>query len=144
MGETMNIVGGYLYDASGNLIGPGFTDISFTEDLESTPNYISSLGFPMSANAEFETTADINIPLFEKLCGIDLAHGHDMTASLSFREPYQVQVKRHKKRRINKKWAKRYGYITKYRDVHIENVHIEDEAENSFNIIGEKINYIIH
>ena len=140
----MNIVGGYFYDASGNLIGPGFTDISFTEDLEATPDFISNLGFSMSANAEFEMTADIDIPLFEKLYGVDLAHGHDTTASLSFREPYQVQARRHKKCRINKKWAKRYGYITKYRDVQIENVHIEDESDNSFNIIGEKINYIIH
>lgn len=140
----MNIVGGYFYDASGNLIGPGFTDISFTEDLEATPDYISNLNFPMSANAEFEMTADIDIPLFEKLCGVDLAHGRDMTASLSFREPYQVQARRHKKRRINKKWAKRYGYITKYRDVQIENAHIEDRSENSFNIVGEKLKYIVH
>lgn len=140
----MNIVGGYFYDASGNLIGPGFTDISFTEDLEATPNYISSLGFQISTSTEFEMTADVDIPLFGKLCGIDLAHGRDMTASLSFREPYQVQVKRHKKRRINKKWAKRYGYVTKYRDVQIENARIENESENSFNIIGEQIKYIVH
>lgn len=29
--------------------------------------------------------------------------------------PYLVQVRTHKKKRINKKWAKRYGYITKYK-----------------------------
>lgn len=29
--------------------------------------------------------------------------------------PYLVQVRTHKKKRINKKWAKRYGYVTKYK-----------------------------
>ena len=29
--------------------------------------------------------------------------------------PYLVQARTHKKKRINKKWAKRYGYITKYK-----------------------------
>lgn len=28
---------------------------------------------------------------------------------------YLVQARIHKKKRINKKWAKRYGYITKYK-----------------------------
>ena len=28
---------------------------------------------------------------------------------------YLIQVRTHKKKRINKKWAKRYGYITKYK-----------------------------
>lgn len=28
--------------------------------------------------------------------------------------PKQVQVRKHKKRRINKKWAKRYGYKIEY------------------------------
>lgn len=29
--------------------------------------------------------------------------------------PYLIQARTHKKKRINKKWAKRYGYITKYK-----------------------------
>lgn len=43
--------------------------------------------------------------------------------------PKVVQIKRHKKKRINKKWAKRYGYKTIYEtkkskvmDVTIDNV----------------------
>ena len=28
---------------------------------------------------------------------------------------YLIQVRTHKKKRINKKWAKRYGYVTKYK-----------------------------
>ena len=29
--------------------------------------------------------------------------------------PYLIQARTHKRKRINKKWAKRYGYITKYK-----------------------------
>ena len=29
--------------------------------------------------------------------------------------PYLTQVRTHKKKRINKKWAKRYGYVTTYK-----------------------------
>lgn len=29
--------------------------------------------------------------------------------------PYLIQARIHKKKRINKKWAKRYGYTTKYK-----------------------------
>lgn len=29
--------------------------------------------------------------------------------------PYLIQARTHKKKRINKKWAKRYGCITKYK-----------------------------
>jgi len=31
------------------------------------------------------------------------------------RDPYLVQRRTHRKYRTNKKWAKRYGYVTKYR-----------------------------
>ena len=31
------------------------------------------------------------------------------------KNPYLIQARTHKKKRINKKWAKRYGYITKYK-----------------------------
>lgn len=44
-----------------------------------------------------------------------------------------VQVRRHKKRRINKKWAKRYGYITKFRTVNIENISV-NRNEDGYDI----------
>lgn len=58
-------------------------------------------------------TAEIPIHAFKRLIGIDLAPARDVT--LEFKEPYRVQVRRHKKRRINKKWAKKYGYKTYFR-----------------------------
>ena len=33
--------------------------------------------------------------------------------------PYLIQARTHKKKRINKKWAKRYGYVTKYKSFNI-------------------------
>lgn len=30
--------------------------------------------------------------------------------------PYMARARRHKKRRIDKKWLKRYGYVMKYKD----------------------------
>lgn len=51
---------------------------------------------------------EINGDLLAMLCGVDLARGHDFT--VEYNAPELVQVRRHKKKRINKKWAKRYGY----------------------------------
>ena len=31
------------------------------------------------------------------------------------KNPYLIQARTHKKKRVNKKWAKRYGYATKYK-----------------------------
>ena len=70
-----------------------------------------------------------NVPAFMKLTGIDLAHGKSVTAAtLIGRTPYQVQRRRHKKKRINKKWAKRYGYVTKFREYRLENVEIHQDG----------------
>lgn len=30
--------------------------------------------------------------------------------------PYMARARRHRKRRIDKKWLKRYGYVMKYKD----------------------------
>lgn len=44
--------------------------------------------------------------------------GHNiqiLSDALLGENPYFVQRRSHRKKRINKKWAKRYGYITKYK-----------------------------
>ena len=79
------------------------------------PEYVKRFTSPMSADAEVSFKCDIDASLFAKLIGIDLANGQDATcASMIFQKPYQVQRKHHKKKRINKKWLKRYGVVTKY------------------------------
>lgn len=73
---------------------------------------------------------DLNVPVFMKLTGIDIARGADMTAvTLIGRDPYQVQCRHHKKKRINKKWANKYGYVTKFRNYKLENIEIHQDGE---------------
>ena len=42
--------------------------------------------------------------------------------------PKVVQARTHKKQRINKKWAKKYGYVTKFRNYKLENVEIHQDG----------------
>lgn len=87
----------------------------------------------------FEIECDIDVSLFAKLTGVDLGRSRDVTcASVIFQKPYQVQRKRHKKKRINKKWAKRYGYVTKFKTHHMEEVYIE-QNEDALSFTGQKI-----
>lgn len=98
------------------------SEITFSDD--DIPNYVISIRRPLSASAEFTMEADINVPLLHRLAGIDLAVpvAQSVTAELS--EPYQEQRRKHKKKRINKKWAKKYGYVTKFRKWRIKEVSL--------------------
>ena len=103
------------------------------------PEYIKRFSVPMSADAEVSFECDIDTSLFAKLIGIDLADGQDATcASMIFQKPYQVQRKHHKKKRINKKWAKRYGYVTKFKTYCMDEVSIE-QNEGTLSFTGQKI-----
>lgn len=72
--------------------------------------------------ASFE--CDVNSDIFKQIPGIDLSNNRDMSCSMKLLSPYQIQKRKHKKRRINKKWAKKYGYITKYTHIIVENCSI--------------------
>ena len=103
------------------------------------PEYVKRFSAPMSADAEVSFECDIDTSLFAKLIGIDLANGQDATcARMIFQKPYQVQCKHHKKKRINKKWAKRYGYVTKFKTYCMEEVSIE-QNEGTLSFTGQKI-----
>lgn len=103
------------------------------------PEYVKRFTSPMSADAEVSFECDIDTSLFAKLIGIDLADGQNATcASMIFQKPYQVQRKHHKKKRINKKWAKRYGYVTKFKTYRMEEVSIE-QNEGTLLFTGQKI-----
>lgn len=87
------------------------------------PQYLRSIDIPLSVEAEFTMEADINAPLFSKLTGADLTRlGNPNSFTMQYSSPYQEQVRRHKKKRINKKWAKRYGYRTKFKKFRISEV----------------------
>jgi hypothetical protein len=90
--------------------------ISF--DRYKIPAYITRIDSPISASEEVTFECDVDPKLFSNMTGADISSFSDATGfSLEFRSPYDVQVRRHKKKRINKKWAKRYGYKTKFRSV---------------------------
>lgn len=114
------------FDANGEV----FKTLEFAMDMEELPKYITGIRAPLSIDAEMSFEMDLNVPEFMKLTRIDIACGKDMTtATLICRDPYQVQRRHHKKKRINKKWAKKYGYVTKFRNYKLENIEIHQDGE---------------
>lgn len=109
--------------------GEEFKELEFAMDMEELPKCITGIRAPLSIDTEMSFEIDLNVPEFMKLTGIDIARGADITtATLICRDPYQVQRKYHKKKRINKKWAKKYGYVTKFRNYKLENVEIHQDG----------------
>ena len=105
-------------------------------DANDIPEYVKSIYCPMSIEAEANFECDIDAKILKKLTGIDLAHGSDITGcTVLFNQPVKVQARRHKKKRINKKWAKRYGYKTVFKSVKFEEARVEPN-ENGFDILG--------
>lgn len=102
-------------------------DISF--DNGEIPEYVTNIHTPLSAEAEFSCECEVNPRLLAKITGIDLAKGRDFASSFTFKcsSPYQIQKRHHKKKRINKKWAKRYGYLTKFAEIRLQEVSLVNE-----------------
>lgn len=101
-------------------------NLSFEEGK--VPDYVTSIHAPLSTSAEMSFECEVNAPLFAKLIGVDLSSCGDMSNfTLTCKAPYEVQVRRHKKKRINKKWAKRYGYKIKFKSIQIVDVNIEQK-----------------
>ena len=60
-------------------------------------------------NLEFTINdVDFNQKLYDAIFGVDLT---DLPARYSISYLVMKQARTHRKRRINKKWAKRYGYV---------------------------------
>ena len=119
----------------------GTIDCEIGFDANDVTEYVKSIHCPMSIEAEANFECDIDAKTLKKLTGIDLAHGSDFTGyTVLFRQPVQVQVRRHKKKRINKKWAKRYGYKTVFKSIKLEEAYVEPN-ENGFDILGKNFIY---
>lgn len=105
-------------------------------DLADPPEYVRSLHFPLSTEAEFTIEAEIDAPkLYEVL---DIPPTMDaQTFSVQYQGAVEEQVRRHKKKRINKKWAKRYGYRTVYRTIRLDNVEFYKNWDNTWTIYGD-------
>lgn len=103
--------------------------ISFGD--ENCPDYIRSVYSPLSASAEMSLECEVNPRLFEKLTGVDLSGHRDLTGfTVECIAPYRVQARRHKKKRINKKWAKRYGYVTKFKKIRMTDAQFVQRGED--------------
>lgn len=117
------------------LIGPTIPEIP-PIDINEPPNYIRSLNFPLSTEAEFTVEAEIDAPMFYGLCGIP-PMTNIQTFTLQYQRPVTEQVRKHKKKRINKKWAKRYGYRTVLKTYQIDNVRFKRDATDELEILGD-------
>lgn len=114
-----------------NLLDPnalkGFPDVSF--DATDIPDCVTSITPKLSASAEFTMEAEIDGNMLAKLCGLDLAAGKDFTVEYS--EPILIQARCHKKKRINKKWRKRYGFKTIFRKKQLTGCVVSHDISNN-------------
>lgn len=92
---------------------------------------MTNFEIPFSDKEEISFECEVNAPLFQQVVGgVDLSSYRDATSyTLTGKMPKQVPVRHHKKKRINKKWIKRYGYKTVYRKVIITDVHFESDSD---------------
>lgn len=105
-----------------------------TISFESLLDYVTSIYNPLSTSEEMSFECEVNPQLFERLTGVDLSQHRDLTSfTIECSTPYQVQIRRHKKKRINKKWAKRYGYKTKFKTVRMTDAQFR-QGENNFEL----------
>lgn len=114
-----------------NLLDPnalkGFPDVSF--DATDIPDCVTSITPKLSASAEFTMEAEIDGNMLAKLYGLDLAAGKDFTVEYS--EPILIQARCHKKKRINKKWRKRYGFKTIFRKKQLTDCVVSHDISNN-------------
>lgn len=100
------------------------------------PDYVTSIHCPLSASEDVSFECEVNAQAFSKMMGVDLAQRGDLTGfTLECTSPYQVQIRRHRKKRINKKWAKRYGYVTMFKTVKMTGAQFI-QNETDFEFIG--------
>lgn len=106
-------------------------------ELDWPPEESSEPAFRIpSEPMEFELESpEINSELVDKLVGVDLAHDCDMGYTLEYFNARQVQVRRHKKKRINKKWAKRYGFRTVYDKVRFKEVSLVHKDDGTYECV---------
>ena len=75
---------------------------------------IRSINSSMEFSGTFETVSTIDKDKMLQIIGADFAKAND---EWSLSSQKLIQRRKHKKYRTNKKWAKRYGYITKTKDL---------------------------
>ena len=131
--DSMTLGTGIFYDGNGTPIGTG----TVIDDIDEIPPYADSEICTLTKNkaAEFSAEAQVDTGLLEKLVEVDLANNNDSTGyTLQYRTTRLEQIRRHKKKRINKKWAKRYGYREVPYFYIFKNAYIEPRLFNDFSV----------
>ena len=84
-------------------------------------------------HGELVYESEFDLATLSRLSSADFSNFDKRTNfSVRFTTPYLVQKRRHKKWRINKKWAKRYGYKVKFKSVEITEMKIRDDSIEAF------------
>lgn len=130
---------GSSYKVDGAAMCTRLPDIS----LETLGEIATDIRRPMSVDVECNLEANINAKLLNRLFGVDLANGRDGYIAVMFKSPHKEQIRRHKKRRINKKWAKRYGYRTKFVETILDHVEIQNERGCGVDVVGKTMDSIV-
>lgn len=117
-------------------LGTVLAEDIFLED-ENTPSFIKSINPIYSANAELSFECDIDARMLDILTGVDHARCAD-SYTVVCTAPYREQIRRHRKKRINKKWAKRYGYRTRFANIEMTDVTFRETSPYTFEGIVEK------
>lgn len=109
----------------------------FTDFEYGPPEYVKTIHPTNYTGAELSFECDIDAALFDKVVGLDLSKNTDMTGfTVECKVPHKMQLRRHRKRRINKKWAKRYGYKVEFSDVRLKEVTFKDREDGLLDIEG--------
>lgn len=86
--------------------------ISIQISTEGIPNYVLGMLLIPSASADFSIEVDIDGDAYADALGAQWSRGQIFTVLLS--DPVLKQLRSHRKKRINKKWRKRYGLVSTF------------------------------
>ena len=101
--------------------------------LDEVSPYVTDIYQPLFDSAKMEFECRIDGDTLAKLTG---ANTEGMIFDITYSSPRQVQVRKHKKKRINKKWAKRYGYKTVLVEHMLTNCSITHTGIHTDQILG--------
>lgn len=104
--------------------------------LDEVSPYVIDIYQPLFDSAKMEFECRIDGDTLAKLTG---ANTEGMIFDITYSSPRQIQVKRHKKKRINKKWAKRYGYKTVLVEHELTNCSITHTGIHTEQVLGTLI-----
>lgn len=105
-------------------------------DMDYIPEHMSVPEMNLSANEEVTFTANIVSEDLSRIIGYDPSPSHDFMVECNGIDI--VQVRRHKKKRINKKWAKRYGFKPVLRKLQFKACSLNFNEDGSIDFVLAK------